>query len=250
MDGMNKNHTVSFGEASFCGILTSALERGYVFVRFDEPEVVSDRPMLYLRHDVDISPRMALRLGEIEREHGVKANFFFQLNAETYSFFVTETFDIIRALRGMGHCVGLHIDELLIGADERAIEQTFKWVINHIIPVDRAISFHRPSPEVLGRRYQRFVNAYDERVFDSASYLSDSRRSLAFHETLTAWLAEGRPRIQLLLHPEWWGDVDSLAHFWQILSGRRNEQLCRYMVKNFPKVFAGFLPGAGPDFKI
>ncbi|HYG89056.1 MAG TPA: hypothetical protein VD978_22670 [Azospirillum sp.] len=244
---------LDFGEGTFRGILTGALDRGYVFTRFDEPVAsgtASGRPVFYLRHDVDISPPMAMRLGEIEHEHGVRANFFFQLNAETYSFFVTETFDIIRTLRGMGHCVGLHIDELLIGTDERAIEQTFDWVIDRIITVDRAVSFHRPSPEVLGRRYDRFMNAYDERIFDSASYLSDSRRSLCFHETLTAWLAEGRPRIQLLLHPEWWGEVDSLSHFWHVLSGRRTDQLRRYMVKNFPKVFADLLAGEDQRFRI
>lgn len=236
-----------FGEATFRAILTRALEQGYGFARFDEPMGNgaegngSGRPVFYLRHDVDISTPMALRLGEIEHEHGVRGNFFFQLNAETYSFFVPETLDIIRRLREMGHCVGLHIDELLIGADEDAIAQTFDWVIGRIAPVDRAVSFHRPTPEVLGRRYAAFTNAYDDRVFDAESYLSDSRRSLAFHDTLTAWLAQRRPRVQLLLHPEWWGEVDSLGEFWERLSDRRTDQLRRYMVRNFPKVFAPLL---------
>jgi hypothetical protein len=241
-----------FGEDTFRGILAQALGRGYGFARFDEPvgAAAPDRPVFYLRHDVDISTPMALRLGEIEHEHGVRGNFFFQLNAETYSFFVPETLDIVRRLRGMGHCVGLHIDELLIGADERAIEQTFDWVIGRIAVVDRAVSFHRPSPDVLGRRYAAFMNAYDDRVFDAESYLSDSRRSLGFHDTLTGWLEQRRPRVQLLLHPEWWGEVDSLGQFWQHLSDRRTDQLRRYMIKNFPKVFAGLLGGEDRRFRI
>ncbi|WP_448189522.1 hypothetical protein [Azospirillum sp. sgz301742] len=259
---MNESHALSpaaglvdtarFGEDTFRAILARALDGGYGFARFDEPVATapSGRPVFYLRHDVDISTPMALRLGEIEHEHGVRGNFFFQLNAETYSFFVPETLDIIRRLRDMGHCVGLHIDELLIGADERAIARTFDWVTDHIAAVDRAVSFHRPSPDVLGRRYATFMNAYDDRVFDAASYLSDSRRSLAFHDTLMDWLAEERPRVQLLLHPEWWCEVDSLGQFWQRLSDRRTDQLRRYMMKNFPKVFAGLLGGEDRRFSI
>lgn len=237
-----------FGEATFRGILRRALERGYGFARFDQPP--GNGPVFYLRHDVDISTPMALRLGEIEREHGVQGNFFFQLNAETYSFFVPETLDIIARLRAMGHCVGLHIDELLIGADEQAIADTFAWVNGRIAPMDRAVSFHRPSPEVLGRRYDAFVNAYDDRVFDAESYLSDSRRSLAFHDTLMRWLEEGRPRLQLLLHPEWWCEVDSMGEFWQRLSERRTDQLRRYMTRNFPKVFAALLGEEERRFRI
>lgn len=267
MKDMNESHALSpaaglvdasadsaarFGEDAFRAILTRALGQGYGFARFDEPldAAVSGGPVFYLRHDVDISTPMALRLGEIEHEHGVRGNFFFQLNAETYSFFVPETLDIVRRLRDMGHCVGLHIDELLIGADERAIEQTFDWVIARIVAIDRAVSFHRPSPDVLGRRYAAFTNAYDNRIFDAGSYLSDSRRSLAFHDTLMGWLAQRRPRVQLLLHPEWWCEVDSLGQFWQSLSDRRNDQLRRYMIKNFPKVFAGLLGGEDRRFRI
>lgn len=234
----------TFGEDSFRNILDAALDGGYLFLRLDEPMdafPLENRRTFHLRHDVDISPAMALRLGEIEREHGVMGNFFFQINAETYSFFAPETLEIIGDLRGMGHCVGLHIDELLIGSNERAIEHTLDWVAGHVVAIDRAVSFHRPSAAVLGRRYATFMNAYDERVFDADSYLSDSRRSLAFLATLTDWIAKGRPHIQLLLHPEWWREVSSVDQFWTLLSDRRTDQLRRYMLGNFPKVFAGVL---------
>ncbi len=267
MKNLNESHALSpavglvdtvadsrpcFGEVTFRAILDRALDRGYRFARFDEPlgTAASGRPVFYLRHDVDISTPMAQRLGEIEHEHGVRGNFFFQLNAETYSFFVPETLDIVRGLRDMGHCVGLHIDELLIGADEGAIAQTFDWVVERIVPMDRAVSFHRPSPDVLGRRYAAFMNAYDERVFDADSYLSDSRRSMAFHDTLMGWLDERRPRVQLLLHPEWWCEVNSLGEFWQRLSDRRTDQLRRYMTRNFPKVFGALLGGEYQRFRI
>lgn len=184
---------------------------------------------------------MAFRLGEIEHSWSITSNFFFQFDAETYSFFGSDTLAIIRSLRSMGHCVGLHIDERLLGFDEHAIRRTFDWVNEHIVALDPVVSFHRPTPMVLGRRYESFLSTYDDRVFDAKGYLSDSRRSLAFHETLMSWIRMGRPRIQLLLHPEWWCEVSGMDEFWNLLSDRRTDQLRRYMLDNFPKVFAGVL---------
>jgi len=184
---------------------------------------------------------MALRLGEIEHQYGIPGNFFFQMNAETYSFLSSETLDIIRTLQAMGHCVGLHVDERVLGSNERAIEHTLDWLRDHIVAVDRVISFHRPLPHLLGRRYERFVSAYDDRLFDAISYLSDSRRSLAFCAPLALWLTARRPHIQLLLHPEWWSEIDSIQQFWVTLRDRRVDQLRRYMRDNFSKVFSEVL---------
>lgn len=242
-----------FGENTFRHILATALEGGYRFATFADYHAtgaVPHSPCFYLRHDVDISPGMALRLGEIEHEHGVRGNFFFQFNAETYSFFVPETLGIIRALQDMGHCVGLHIDEQLTSTDEQAIAKTLDWVIDCVIPVDRTVSFHRASRSILGRRYEGFLSAYDSRLFDVDSYLSDSRRSFAFYDTLMGWLSEGRPCIQLLLHPEWWGGVNRLDQFWTVLRDRRSDQLRRYMTSNFPKVFADMLLSDDVKFRI
>ena len=73
-----------FSTETFRAILKLALDAGYTFQRFDATSVADRR--IWLRHDVDISPRMALRLGEVARECGVVSNLFFQLNAEPYSF--------------------------------------------------------------------------------------------------------------------------------------------------------------------
>ncbi|CAO3429033.1 hypothetical protein [Azospirillum doebereinerae] len=244
---------LAFGEETFRDLLAHALGRGYCFSKLDNPAFLSkqaESPVLYIRHDVDISPNMAFRLGEIEHEWRIPGNFFFQFDAETYSFFGSDTLAIIRALRSMGHCVGLHIDERLLGCDEHAIRSTFDWVNKHIVTIDPVVSFHRPTPLVLGRRYASFLSTYDDRVFDPGGYLSDSRRSLAFHDTLTGWIKDGRPRIQLLLHPEWWCEVSCMDEFWSLLSNRRTDQLRRYMLDNFPKVFAGVLSRDNETHKI
>lgn len=231
-----------FGLESFRALIEIALRHRYRFVRFDNVSPSrSSQPNFWMRHDVDISPMMALELGRIASDLGVSSNFFFQLNSEAYAFFGRETLDIIAALREMKHCVGLHVDERLIGTEESKIASTLDWLNSCVTPIDRVVSFHRPSPAVLGKQYKRFINAYDPRFFNADRYLSDSRRSMAFYPIMLAWLAAGHKDIQLLIHPEWWRAVASVEEFWTLLSDRRTGQLRRYMLANFNKVFAPVL---------
>src|SRR6202023_988625 len=162
-----------FGAALFSEIVAKARAAGYVFARFDRAP--ADGKVFFLRHDVDISARNTLVLGRLAQEQGIQSNFFFQLNAETYSIFSDEVIDIMRTLRAAGHCVGLHVDEVRFGDDEGKIRRTIDWFSSCVLPVDDVVSFHRPSPAVLGKRYTSFLNAYDARFFGPDFYLSDSR---------------------------------------------------------------------------
>lgn len=229
-----------FSYAGFRDILVEVKSYGYSFCRFDEffdGGDFNDTKRFYLRHDVDISPRCALRLGQIAVECGVRSNVLFQLNADTYNVFAPSNLEIIRELRALGHCVGLHIDEHLVSVDADKILRTLDWFSECCANIDRVVSFHRPSPACLGRDFQGFASGYGARVFGEDRYLSDSRRSWDFRERLTEWLIEGRVPIQLLLHPEWWHPHKDAAEIWNDLKRRRNDDLARYMVANFRKVF-------------
>ena len=228
---------MQFSLDNFDRIQDAVTAAGYPFLRFDDPAARRAEPCFLLRHDVDMSPENALELGTWTARRGLAANFFFQLNAETYNAFGEGTLEVIRVLRRRGHCVGLHIDQPLIGDDEAGIARTIEWFDGCITGIDRAISFHRPARGVLGRAYAGFVSAYDPDFFGADTYLSDSRRSDAFWPRLVSWLEEGRPRIQLLLHPEWWGPP-SAAAVWERLRERRAAELRAYMRRSFPRVFA------------
>lgn len=232
---------MEFGYESFARLLDRVLAAGYRFRRLDEVEGAPTAPLLLLRHDVDISPIAARRLGSIEAARGVCASYFFQLDAGTYSPFAAETLETIRELRAQGHAVGLHIDQRLIGADEAPVARTLEWFSTCVTPLDRVVSFHRPGPTVLGRQYATFVSAYQPSLFSETTYLSDSRRSLEFWPRLEAWLDERRPRIQLLLHPEWWPGTPSMHAFWADLGARRHEELRAFMAANYPRVFGGII---------
>jgi len=238
----------SFAPSLFSEIVRAAKKSGYAFARFDRAPIAGKR--FLLRNDVDISPRAALLLGQLAQENGAASNFFFQLNAETYNIFSDDVLDIMRDLRVRGHCVGLHIDQARFGEDEAAIRRTVDWFSSCVIEIDDAVSFHRPSASVLGKSYAAFLNAYDPRFFSPDSYLSDSRRSLAFVPTLASWLDAGKPSIQLLLHPEWWSGIDDELAVWTELKARRQQELAQYVTTNFAKVFHNVVPAERRNFRI
>lgn len=238
-----------FSYDSFRATLHAVKRRGYSFARVDRGAASSGKDF-YLRHDVDISPACALRLGEIAAEESVVSNFFFQLNAQTYCPFSQRSLMIIRKLRGMGHCVGLHMDENLVGADGEKALFTLRWFSACCEPVDMAVSFHRPSPAVLGKDFVGFASGYGSLVWGPDKYLSDSRRTDEFHPRLIEWLAEGRTPIQLLLHPEWWHPHASVEAIWADLQGRRMQELAEYMLANFRKVFSPVIRPTSNDFYI
>lgn len=226
-----------FSYDAFEQILDAVQAADYRFLRLDDRHVARHDRRFFLRHDIDISPEDAHELGTRAARRGLVSNFFFQLNAETYNVFGAPVLECMRALRRQGHCVGLHMDQDLIGGDEAKVRRTLDWFDSCVTTIDRAVSFHRPSPEVLGRVYTSFVNSYDPRFFAQDGYLSDSRRSLDFWPILQSWLAEGRPQIQLLLHPEWWGEPTA-AEVWARTKARRVTELRAYMGRSFSKVFA------------
>jgi hypothetical protein len=237
-----------FAPSVFSDILTAIGKAGYGFARFDR--VPAADKLFFLRHDVDISPRAGLLLGRLAHEAGATSNFFFQLNADTYNIFSDEVIEIMRELRAFGHCVGLHIDQARFGADEQAIRRTIDWFSACVLAIDEAISFHRPSEAVLGRPYAAFLNAYDPRFFSPETYLSDSRRSLAFLPMLAKWLANARPRIQLLLHPEWWSGINDPLGVVAELRSRREHELEEYLAANFSKVFGHVPATQARNFRI
>jgi hypothetical protein len=222
---------------SFRQILAEVKSHGYQFCRFDLPHDDGCR-RFYLRHDVDISPNCARTLGHIAADMGVHSNFFFQLNADTYNVFSQGILEIIADLRNLGHCVGLHIDENLIGADENKVCHTLRWFSECCAPVDNVVSFHRPSEAVLGRDFAGFASGYGSGVWGGDRYLSDSRRSWDFRSYLDDWLASQRSPIQLLLHPEWWHPHETAEAMWEDLRARRENELAEYMVTHFKKVFS------------
>ena len=115
---------------------------------------VTDKPFVLMRHDVEFSVDRAYLLGQIEAENSVKSTFNFQVSCETYNIVSIENRRKVRALKDLGHHIGLHfyanhldresLDELIINLDKQ------KQILENAIDIDiSTFSFHRPKEWML-----------------------------------------------------------------------------------------------------
>lgn len=230
-----------FSDESYIEIIQTVKAHGYKFVRLTDDMSNKKVKRFLLRHDVDISPAGALKLGKIEAENSVVSNFFFQLNAETYQMLSPSCINICKELQSMGHMVGLHVDSALFSEEEDKIKGTIDWIRDNLFPMDYAISFHRPLSGSLGKKYTGFVSAYDEDFFDTNFYASDSRGEDRFYEKLESLLNLDTTFIQLLLHPCWWENKTNKLEIYQVISKRKQNDLDEYLLFNFAKVFGNVI---------
>jgi hypothetical protein len=170
----------------YAEILEAGKAGGYRFAPFgDGPE----RGQIYLRHDVDLSLDAALRMAELEAEHGVSTTYLLMTESVFYNLASSEGVAAIARLRELGHAVGLHAVYPHVALDER---------------FDRVVSWHNPEPETMSNPVPGAINVYAEPYFDRPSYRSDSNqhwRSGCPHEELRGG---GFPWLQILVHPEIW----------------------------------------------
>lgn len=250
-DGLNRDlGRDEFTMATLAGVLESVAAAGYELGRFDRALPGASSKLFYLRLDVDISPTSALAIGEFLAARECPAHFFFMFDSETYSVFSAHCLSIMKRLRAMGHCVGLHIDEDTIGVADEAVEGTVTWFNNTVGEIDAAVSFHRPSAAVVGRSYRSVVNAYDPALFRSGGYFSDSRFSGAFAAPLHNALREGEGPVQLLLHPVWWAGEGDPEQLLAELRSRRAAEGDAYAKRCFNKVFGEFIPDESRSFRV
>ncbi len=222
-----------FNYESYEDLLTEIKDHyKYYFMRFDQGLKEKKTKIIYLRHDVDISPYSAIHLGKIEHSLDIKTNYFFQIGAETYNIFNLTVINIMKELYSLGHCVGLHIDELIFEDNENKILFTLKWFKNCITDIDFIVSFHRPK-KVMKKRFESFINVYQDGFFSPDLFISDSRKNEKFYTKLISLLKEGKSPIQLLLHPAWWYPEEDVVKFKNLIIKRRVSELENYLKNNF-----------------
>ena len=170
----------------YAEILEAGKAGGYRFAFFGE---APERGDIYLRHDIDLSLDAALRMAELEAEHGVFATYLLMTKSVFYNLASSEGVDAIERLRELGHGVGLHAVYPDVELDDR---------------FDPVVSWHNPDPEKMSAPIPGALNVYAQPYFDRPSYRSDSNqhwRSGCPHEELRGG---GFPWLQILVHPEIW----------------------------------------------
>jgi hypothetical protein len=178
------------------------------YVMRDYSDVVANERHLILRHDIDFCLASAVDLARVESGLGVRSIYFIQTRSEFYNPLTPTAGVQLRALRNMGHAIGLHFDPRSLAESEleAAIVRDGEHLAGASDGPVLAVSFHRPPAEHIGGREKigGLWNAYAARFVGEIGYCSDSRGAWHHGKPLDHLSVENGVALQLLTHPIWW----------------------------------------------
>jgi hypothetical protein len=205
-----------------------------------------------MRHDVEFSIERAYSLGQIEIENSVKSTFNFQVCCETYNVFSATNSEKIRALKKMGHEIGLHfyanhlnkknIDDLIISLHSQ------KKLLEAAIDIEiSTFSFHRPKDWMLEIRKDQIggmLNQYGKSFFEfskepkNIKYVADSRHSWDYGYPLDYIKKD---RLQVLTHPDEWS-LNGLneANNFRLLKAELSSKISEAFLSESPRNFTQY----------
>jgi len=194
---------------TYRSIMQLALSSGYRIAPFALPASKTER-RIYLRHDVDYSLEMALRLAEVNAELGIRGTFCVLLRSQVYNLLSDRSLSVLEKMAALGQNLGLHASLPLTlpddGAVEARIRADFECVQYNCSLVDAVCSWHNPTPEILDRylaspRVGGLVNAYSASFFREIPYYSDSNMRHSVEDFMRLVGEGGSACMHLLLHP-------------------------------------------------
>ncbi|MFC1912765.1 hypothetical protein ACFLX7_01015 [Chloroflexota bacterium] len=188
------------------------LREVYQFTTFLEGRRIKavDRPLVIIRHDIDMDLEAALRMSSLEKDLGIRATYFVMVRCPLYNVFSGNGVEQVKRILADGHHFGLHFDCALyedistnkldahISRECKLLEQFFRRPIE-------AISFHRPGPlELSGLKTERWPNSYERVFLEEFKYFSDSRGTWAYGHPIESEAFSKRENLHILIHPVWW----------------------------------------------
>jgi hypothetical protein len=194
-------------------VIRDALNDGYRFYSFRDWSEELDKPArsIILRHDIDVSPELAVRQAREEIKLGVKATYFVRVHGRLYQPETASSRQSLRELSRLGVEIGLHYEPEFYHAahgDTAAMLAADARLLGDIAggPVE-GCSAHRvgtfPSLDSAviksaGLRYDAFTPEFVK----ERKYISDSARNWR-EGCLCQWLGKA-DHLTVLTHPVWW----------------------------------------------
>ncbi len=204
-------------------MLVVGLNKGYQVSSFEKYDSAQPKTMI-LRHDIDYTLNGVLDLAKIEYQLGCSATYLFRVHADEYNLFSCTAVTILKELLALGHEVGLHFEAMNVG---RALGLKPKDLLLHEKQVIEAIlgsrihtcSEHRELSGIIHGtlKYDEIYDPYeagfqfyamDKKYCKEMKYLSDSNGNWREGDPLNHY--GNHPRMQVLVHPDWWFEKDLL----------------------------------------
>ena len=177
-----------YGKSEYSKLIKGLQSRGFKFKKFLSPE---DKYSIYLRHDIDFSIKDALKIATLERDMGIKANYFFMITSNFYNCFSDENYNLVRSILNFGHSISIHFDPTCY----ENLEEGFQLISLH-----RPGIFLKNNNTKIGSCY----HTYEDKFFKEMTYYSDSGGKDIRKIINKIYPRKESKPIQLLLHPIWW----------------------------------------------
>lgn len=208
----NKHYFFSdFTLDNYKSLLLLAKEK-YNFCFFNEH---NSSKHIILRHDLEFSIPIALRMALIEAGLGIKATYFIQLHSEFYNTLEKESIKSINEIQKLGHQIGLHFDSHFWNIQDesdlgKSIEFDKSVLENYLGNKIKVFSFHNNTPFTLSCRKEKYgglINVYSDYFRTYYAYNADSLGYWRY-ERLEDLLKEAKEdALQILIHDGMWQEV-------------------------------------------
>lgn len=219
----------NFSIDHWCEVIQSALNLGYHFYSFGdwiEGSPTAERTII-LRHDIDVSLEMAMRLARIEAGLGIRATYFIRLHSKLYNPQEPESLANLSELSKLNVEIGLHYERQVYKAKggnyTEMLARDAQLLSNILGKPITGCGGHRvgtfPSLDELVVKSAGFLyDAYAPEFVKERKYISDSAGHWR-EGCLCQWLGRVN-HLTVLTHPVWWFESARMKD--QILERIRN----------------------------
>ena len=203
---MNSPAPLPFSPDGYRQILDTARAAGYSLNPLASASA-SQTPAMIVRHDVDLSLEIALRMAEAEADVGVRSTYFVLLNCDYYNALSVTGRTYLRAIVGAGHDIGLHWDSSTYPTDHDRALHVFRREVETLADAAEVsvtcASQHVPTDSpIIDVNAAIEVEAYADAIRHRFAYVSDS--SMAWRQHTPLDLIATGVDIQFVSHPVWW----------------------------------------------
>lgn len=183
------------------------------YVSFD-----NDKRHILWRHDIDMSPEMALKTALIENEKSVRAIYFILLHSDFYNLIDQRNYDIIKEIINLGHKIELHFDPFFYKIEsESDLDEKIQFekdIIENIFGIKlTTFSFHNNTLFTLScdkEMYGGLINTYSKN-FKKVPYCSDSNGYWRYRRLRDVLESGSDYNLHVLTHEVWWQSDELLS---------------------------------------
>lgn len=210
MTSINDFKFTDFTLSNYRKILSLALTN-YRFRLFDEEFLYKS---ILLRHDLEFSVPIALRMAQMEAELGIRSTYFVQLHSGFYNTLEKSNLNAIKLIENLGHQIGLHFDSHYWDIQEEmkldnSIEFDKSILEKYLDTNIKVFSFHNTTSFTLSCRKDKYgglINVYSDYFRERYAYNADSLGYWRY-ERLEDRLKEAKEdALQILIHDGMWQD--------------------------------------------